>query len=106
MNTSQRGAWAEAIASAHLLQQGYEVFQGIGNASCDILALKDGVAERVEVKAATHSPGSTNRPSIWVGDRAKFDKLLVVMPDGEVLENPTRDRVYGAEPGKRRSVAV
>lgn len=91
----QRGAWGEAVASAWLMQHGYEVFQGIGSTSCDFIALRDGQMYRVEVKTCLHTkPGV--KPGISGVYPERFDILLVVLGADRVLMNPTPDEVAGA----------
>lgn len=46
-----RGSWAEMIACAWLLQQGYEVFRNVSqHGACDMIALKDGAFTKFDVK--------------------------------------------------------
>lgn len=93
MDRNQSGNWAEFIAAAWLVSQGYEHFVAQGNASCDMVALKAGVCTRVEVKKASFGGG--NRPVVTGVDSSKHDLLLVVMPDGDVLVNPDSRACYG-----------
>lgn len=91
-NTSQKGAWGEALATAWLIERGYEVYAGLGNPSCDFVTYKDGVFRRVEVKAA--SKRTTGAKGYHLGGvrREKFDELLVVLPDGSVLDSIDPER--------------
>lgn len=93
MNTSQKGAWAESIAMSVLMKDGWEVFVGFGNTSCDLVGIKSGTAVRIEVKSASRS----TMPGKWVVAGVKpdkFDTLLVVYPDGTVEQDPPADKVY------------
>lgn len=95
LQSNQKGIWGEHIAAAWLLRCGYEVFQGLGNTSVDFIALRDGKSLRVEVKAA--SVKTHGKPSISTVDWSKFDLLLVVLPDGDVLVDPSSDQITGAQ---------
>lgn len=101
----QRGRWAEAIAIAWLIQKGYQVFPGFsGNESCDMIALKGAEVLRVEVKCASEYTKAV-KYSVMVKDFGLFDTLLVVTPDGEVLQDPSPKDCYGANPGIPRAPA-
>lgn len=91
---SRTGNWAELIAAAWLTQQGYEVFWGHGNTECDLVALKERACTRVEVKKA--SAQSNGRWCIARADPDKYDLLLVVLPCGDVLLNPSPSIVAGS----------
>lgn len=98
--THQRGAWGEALAMAHLLAEGFEVFtSSLSQASCDMIALRRGEMWRVEVKTArpmkTPTGKLTPKPHIGKATPELYDMLLVVLEDGTVLCNPTRDQVHG-----------
>lgn len=84
----------EMKAAAALIENGYEVFMGVGNTSCDMVALKDGICLRVEVKTAGPERRDGRR---WVGaDPEKFDALIVVVTDTwEVMFNPHLDGRVG-----------
>lgn len=93
MDNNQRGIWSESVAMATLIAQGWEVYVGFGNTSCDLIGIKDGVINRIEVKSASPS----TMPGKWVVASVKpekFDTLLVVYPDGTVEQDPPRDKVY------------
>lgn len=87
---NRNGAANEMRAAAALIDNGYEVFLGVGNTSCDMIALKGGDMWRVEVKTAGRERLDGRR---WVkADPSKFDMLLVVITEtGEVLCNPHVD---------------
>lgn len=84
----QKGMWGEYIAAAWLISQGYEVFFPQVNASCDLIALRDGKPIRVEVKAASIDPSYRLGWTVSGIDQTKFDMLLVVFPDGIISVNP------------------
>ena len=88
------GLWAELRTAAYLVSGGYEVYWGFGNTSCDIVAIREGQCTRVEVKKA-----SRGRPDAkWCISgcvRGKYDMLVVVLPDGELLVNPSKDLING-----------
>lgn len=93
------GTWAEMLAMAWLLGRGYEVFLGVGATSCDLVALTGRGARRIEVKKASRTRRSAStgiQYAIAKADPNKFDDLLVVLPDGTAMLNPTSEQVYGA----------
>ncbi len=60
LSTGSVGAIAELIVSVDLMKRGYEVFRALSQAcSCDLLALKHGVAIRVEVRSASYNKNGT-----------------------------------------------
>ena len=59
-----------------------------------MVAIRDGKMIRVEVKAASETVRN-RRPAVTGVKPDKFDMLLVVLPSGKVLENPTCNLVYG-----------
>lgn len=91
---NQNGMANEMRAAACLIDEGYEVFIGVGNTSCDLMALKDGAALRVEVKTAGPERRDGTR---WVsGDPEKFDMLIAVVTETwEVMVNPHLDGRVG-----------
>lgn len=97
MNPSERGTLAEAKVVVWLMERGYEVFTAFGNTSCDLVAVKDGVALRVEVKAVTLTQGIHKVARV---DPRKHDWLLVVMPDGTVTDDLRGIYVGGTEATK------
>lgn len=92
-NNGARGNWGEAVAAAWLLRQGYELFKGWGNTSCDFIAARDGELIRVEVKIASIT--KYGRKVVTAVRHGTFDWLLVVTPDGDILLNPDPSEVYG-----------
>lgn len=95
------GRWAEAIAHAWLIEKRYEVYVGNGYTSCDFIVIdQDKQVLRVEVKLASLRHLKWKVSGVQPG---KFDILLVVLPDSNVLINPTIDQVYGVE-GPRDSI--
>lgn len=86
---------------AWLLGRGYEVFLGVGLTSCDMVVLTPGGPRRIEVKKAT--PVTTRirgieRYCVANVQPEKFDDLLVVLPVGTVVLNPTRAQMDGIPP--------
>ena len=55
-----KGVERESIVVAEFAKMGWETFSGNGNTSCDLIALKQGVMLRVEVKGMG---GNTKKPS-------------------------------------------
>lgn len=53
LNSGNRGAVSELIASADLIQKGFEVFRSVSpTTSCDLIALRNGILFRIEVRTA------------------------------------------------------
>lgn len=93
MNTTTRGTLSEARASVWLMEQGWEVYLGWGNTSCDIVALRGSEVARIEVKTA--SPSSVSGKWVVAGCKPHlYDTLLIVYPDGSVEFDPPREKVY------------
>jgi Holliday junction resolvase-like predicted endonuclease len=89
------GAVSELIACADLLRHGYEVFRSVSpTASCDLMALKNGQAKRVEVKTAYR----TKNGEVTCGDRKKLDKsrfdVLALVVDGVPVYEPPLDEPH------------
>lgn len=74
---SVTGAAVELIVAADLLFQGFEVFRAVApHCSCDLVAHKDGILLRIEVKRSTQrKDGTLIRPSC---NPDKFDVLALV----------------------------
>jgi hypothetical protein len=61
MNTGEKGAYSELVACAWLLTQVYEVFRNVcPTGPTDIVAIKDGVVERFDVKTLHPTQTSAN----------------------------------------------
>lgn len=80
MSTGMRGAVGELTVSADLINKGYEVFRSVSQcASCDLIALRDGVAVRVEVRtAAIYKPTGKLCYSIINPDKADVGALVTI----------------------------
>lgn len=82
VNTSQTGTWSELLSAAWLMERGYQVYMGLGNTTCDLIAVDiTGASLRVEVKKAS---AAKNRYVVTVNRPGAYDLLLVVFPDGTV----------------------
>lgn len=104
----QRGNWAELMAAAWFTQSGYEVYLGFGNTSADMIVVREGRTQRVEVKAASLTtgarPGNKTSPYNVSGvEPERFDVLVVVLPHGEVMLDPPLSLVYRAGRQPRRA---
>lgn len=80
------GAVHELWVSADLLARGYEVFRSVSQcASCDLVALRDGQAIRVEVRSAKRSlaTGKLDKP-ITAKDRGRYDVAAFVERNGRI----------------------
>ena len=80
------GAIHELAVSADLLRRGYAVFRALSpSCSCDLVIMKNGVLQRVEVTSGRH----TKTKIEWLPkDPAKFDLLAVVTRDGQIHYTP------------------
>jgi predicted AAA+ superfamily ATPase len=86
-NHVMRGAWAELLVASDLLRRGYEVFTAVGASSCDLLALRNTTALRVEVKLGQWINNSPTyfASKVCAEKRGNFDLLAVVSPDGKQI---------------------
>jgi hypothetical protein len=79
---SGKGAASELIASVHLLRQGYHVYRSMaGTAPFDLVAYRDGVLLRVEVKSATMKPGNDRYAPCFTWPANEDWDLLLVADD-------------------------
>lgn len=86
-NTTARGTWAELVVAADLVCRGYEVFlQRSGGSSCDMISLKDGRCERVEVKLGTWSSSKWRSPAYR--DTGLHDRFVIVGTDNSIKYEP------------------
>lgn len=78
ISKSTFGAASELLAATDLIQNGFDVFRNLSpNGPCDLIAMKDGVLLRIEVKSAPHTK------EYW------YDVLAVVsQKDGTVKYSP------------------
>lgn len=74
------GAHNELFATAWLLREGYEVFRNVSaHGAVDIVAIKDGVVEMLDVKAKQYN----TIVRLTAAQRELGVKLLAVYPDGK-----------------------
>lgn len=86
MSPGTLGATGEMVTTADLLLKGYEVFRAQSPAStCDLIALKDGVALRVEVKVGKRRASGGIFYSSTRLKRENFDVLAIVLLPNEVV---------------------
>jgi len=56
LSTGTIGAITELVVSADLMKKGYEVFRALSpSCSCDVLALKDGLITKFEIRTGTYT---------------------------------------------------
>ena len=86
------GIQREAFVIAEFAKRDWETFSGNGNTSCDIIALKDGVSLRVEVKGQGNRKrepsgpcGSTPSRNSSTPDCREFDILVSFSSDGQMF---------------------
>jgi PD-(D/E)XK nuclease superfamily protein len=92
-NKGITGAIAELTVCADLLGRGYEVFRAVSqSASCDLIIMRHGQMQRVEVKMGTIHP-RTGRLS-YAGDQIRADIVAVLSKAGiTYLPSLTEDKV-------------
>ncbi len=82
VGAKHRGAWAETVACAWLLQQGYEVFRNISpSGAIDLVAIKGGEVLKFDVKAFADLKVL---PCRTAEQRALGVQFLVIRDDGTV----------------------
>ena len=92
------GAASELVAAADLIAKGYEVFRAqTPNASCDLIALKNGICERVEVRTGRMRSDGTVTCGFDGGDHGRSDLLAVVLK-AERMVYYVRSATIGAGP--------
>jgi hypothetical protein len=75
------GAVSELLASADLLRRGYDVFRAVSpQCPCDLVAMRDGVCLRVEVRTGTPYL-ATGTVGVPLRETDRFDVLAVVVAD-------------------------
>jgi len=83
LDTGSTGAFGELIVCSDLMLDGYEVFRAESpSTSCDLIAMKNGICFRVEVK--------TSSSGLFTGDydESKYDILAMVVSGKKVRYNP------------------
>jgi hypothetical protein len=76
------GAIAELTAAVALMNFGYSVYRSFShNAPCDLVAIKDNLTLRIEVKTIRDGKSPTV-------DRSKFDHLALLQRGGEIKFRP------------------
>ena len=79
MSPSEKGTSSELIVATDLLGRGFEVFRSLSpDGSCDLIALKDGRALRIEVKTA-RTTGKRHK-TYPAAPNELHDVLAVVIP--------------------------
>ena len=83
-STGKVGGAGELLVCADLIYQGYEVFRAVTQAaSCDLIRLKDGVLERVEVRSGRrNTEGRLYYAKVY---STKCDVIAVVTPEREIV---------------------
>lgn len=82
------GGASELTAAADLLRRGIPVYRAVTFASAaDLVIDKDGALLRIEVRSAKRSQNGALRYPM-PADRARYDILALVEPDGKVTYKP------------------
>mgnify|MGYP001583111747 CR=1 FL=1 len=98
ISTGTLGAIQELIVAEDLLSSGYAVFRAVSPAcSCDLVRLKDGKLERVEV--TTGQITSLGKRTFPIHNPKDYDIIAVVWPDRLISYFPS------AEAKSRASIA-
>ena len=86
-----KGVERESLVVAEFAKLGWETFSGNGCTSCDIIAMKDQVLLRVEVKGAYHHVKHPSGPCAFVAKSSgstpncrEFDILVRVADNNEM----------------------
>jgi len=80
------GAISECVVAADLLRKGFDVFQAVSDqASCDFIALKEGVMLRIEVKTLQKSAHGRDIFPVRFLQSGRFDVLAFVARDGSSI---------------------
>jgi len=67
MSPGTCGAASELVACAYLMRAGYEVFRAVSpSTSCDLIACRDGVTKRVEVRSGRYYRRGTDRCDLYL----------------------------------------
>lgn len=95
--TGTSGAIKEYLVIIDLLSKGFEVFRASSpSCSCDLVASKDAITLRVEVKTAKHS--NLNRQHFKfdnVIQSTRHDVIAGVLSSGKIVYVPALDWIYG-----------
>lgn len=89
------GAQSELLAANYLLDKGYDVFRNVSSSGPgDLIALdtRTGQIRIIDAKSGTRYKSGACNPTVKIlNDRQRRlgVELLVVLPSGEVVENPT-----------------
>jgi hypothetical protein len=82
ISTRQIGFVSEMKVAIDLSFRGYEVFNSLYNASCDIIALKEGKMLRIEVKTGFYKCGKLRTGSVKSGCH---DVLAIYSPSDDMI---------------------
>jgi hypothetical protein len=81
LGTGATGARSELIICADLIRLGYEVFRAVSpQCSCDLMILRKGIAERVEVRT-----GRRTRAGVAYPPRSRADIMAVVAREDDSI---------------------
>lgn len=83
------GAICELLVAADLLRRGYHVFRAVSpSCPCDLLAMRDNLSARVEVRKVTRAKhGGIDSGIESSVERSRFDVLARVELDGTIHYN-------------------
>jgi hypothetical protein len=84
------GAMHEMLVCVDLLRKGYAVFRSVSpHSPFDLVAIKEGLPVSLEVTTGCYT--TTGRITHPTKDRAKFDHLVIVTHEGEIIYQPPLD---------------
>lgn len=91
---SKQGTMSELTVSLDLMRHGWEVFSGLSpDASCDLIAMRDGALMRVQVKTVSKSKDGALTSADLRNDLGRYDVLALIDQDGTQCEYYTAERV-------------
>lgn len=96
LNCGNMGALSELLVCADLLKRGYEVFRAVSpSCSCDLIALKNKVCMRVEVRTGYQTPRGPSCADKNNPNRKERHEILAVVVAGIPFYFPSLDQEGG-----------
>ena len=86
LKSGETGARSELLVCANLIKRGYEVFRAVSpHCSCDLLVLKSGITERIEVRTGYKLPSGKVMYPNRAFDRSRSDVTAVITQEDDVI---------------------
>jgi len=97
--TGTTGAMHELVASIELMRAGFHVFRALSpHCLCDLIALKDKMILRIEVKTGLRNKNGKINASTSGIDHARYDLLAIVFHDGNILWSKSHEQRFDRPP--------